>query len=100
MYLLKNSITQIAHYNNTFHFLRYVHFRYATCLFTNIPKQQNTLKSSLLFKKNTNLNNSRILRIQETKVLGYYFYMNTNKWRESQIFTGVPLRKLEKTNKY
>ena len=28
--------------------------RYAKCLFTNIQKQENTLKSSLLFKKNTN----------------------------------------------
>ena len=32
---IKNSITQIAHYN-TFHFLWYVHFIYAKCLFTNI----------------------------------------------------------------
>ena len=43
---------QIAHYN-TFHFLRYAHFRFAKCLFTNIKKQKNTLKSSLHFKKNT-----------------------------------------------
>ena len=50
---IKNSIMQIAHYN-TFHFLRYAHFRFAKCLFTNIQKQKNTLKSSLHLKKNTN----------------------------------------------
>ena len=36
--LYKNRIMQIAHYN-TFHFLRYAHFRFAKCLFTNIQKQ-------------------------------------------------------------
>ena len=50
---IKNSNTQIAHYN-TFHPLRYSLLRYTKCLFTNIQKQQNTLKSSLLFKKNAN----------------------------------------------
>ena len=35
---VKNSTTQTAHYN-IFHFLRYAHFRYAKCLFTNIQKQ-------------------------------------------------------------
>ena len=49
----KNSFTKIAHDNN-FHFLRYAHLRYAKCLFTNIQKQYITLKSSILFKKNTN----------------------------------------------
>ena len=51
--LYKNRIMQIAHYK-TFHFLRFAHFKSTKCLFTNIQKQQNTLKSSLLFKKNTN----------------------------------------------
>ena len=50
---IKNSNTQIAHYN-TFHPLRYSLLRYTKCLFTNIQKQQNTLKSSLLFQKNAN----------------------------------------------
>ena len=45
-----NSTTQIVHYN-TFHLLRYAHFRYVKCLFTNIQKKKNTLKTSLLFKK-------------------------------------------------
>ena len=45
-----NSTTQILHYN-TFHLLRYAHFRYVKCLFTNIQKKKNTLKTSLLFKK-------------------------------------------------
>ena len=47
----KKHITHIAHYN-TFHLLRYLHFRFVKCLLRNIQKQQNTLKSSLLFKKN------------------------------------------------
>ena len=46
---IKNSTTKIAHFN-TFHFSRYVHFRPAKYLFTNIQKQQNTLKSTLLFR--------------------------------------------------
>ena len=52
-FYIKNRITHIAHCN-IFHFLRYAHFKYAKCLFTNIQKQQNTLKSTLLFKKSTN----------------------------------------------
>ena len=47
---IKNSITQIAHYN-TFHFLRFEHFSHAKCLFINTEKQQNTLKSSFFKKK-------------------------------------------------
>ena len=50
---IKNNNTQIAYYN-TFHPLRYSLLRYTKCLFTSIQKQQNTLKSSLLFKKNAN----------------------------------------------
>ena len=50
---IKNGIVHIAH-SNTFYFLSYAHFRYAECLFANIQKQENTLKSSPLFKKNTN----------------------------------------------
>ena len=50
---IKNYVAQITH-SNTFYFLRYRRFRYAECLFTNIQKQYNTLKSSLLFKKNAN----------------------------------------------
>ena len=49
----KNSIKQIRHYI-AFHFLRYVPFRYAKYLLTNIQKQQNLLKSSLRFMKNAN----------------------------------------------
>ena len=50
------------------------------CLFTNIQKQQNMLKISLLFKKNINflVNNLRILRIQNVKFSQYCFYMNLN----------------------
>ena len=35
---LQNSTTEIARYN-TFHFFRYLHFKYPECLFTNIQKQ-------------------------------------------------------------
>ena len=44
---------KVSHYNNV-HFVKYKHPRYMKCLFTNIQKQKNMLKSSLLFKKNTN----------------------------------------------
>ena len=36
-------------------------------------------------------NNSRILRIQNAEFSGYYFYMNTNIWRDFQICISVPL---------
>ena len=49
------------------------------------------LKISLLFKKFTNL---RILRINNAKVLGYCFYMNTNISRGFQICISVPLNLL------
>ena len=55
--LIKDSITQIAPCN-AFHFLRYAHVRYVVGLFTNIQKQQNMLKIGILFKKNTNEENS------------------------------------------
>ena len=89
---VKNSTIKIAHYK-TFHFLRYAHFRFAKCLFTNIQRQLNSLKSSLLFKKNAKfrVNNSRILRIQNGKFSGYHFYMNTTKYRDFQICISVPL---------
>ena len=41
-------------YNNTFYFLRYVRPTYVKYLFTNIRKQQNMLKISLIFKKIAN----------------------------------------------
>ena len=44
---------KISH-ENTFYFLRNAHVRYLKSLFTNIQKQQNMLKISLLFKKFTN----------------------------------------------
>ena len=39
---------------NTFYLLRYTRVRYVKSLFTNIQKQQNILKISLLFRKFTN----------------------------------------------
>ena len=44
------NMLKIAHLN-TFYFLRYAHVRYVKRLFTNIQKQKNMLKISLLFKK-------------------------------------------------
>ena len=37
------------------------------------------------------INNSRILRIQKAKFLGYNFYMYTNIWRDFQICVSLPL---------
>ena len=55
--------------------------RYVKNLLTNIQKQHNVLKISLLFKKFTNFtgpNNSRILTIKNAKLSEHCFYMNTN----------------------
>ena len=41
-------------YENTFYFLGYVQVRYVKSLFTNIQKQKNLLRISLLFKNFTN----------------------------------------------
>ena len=59
----KNITTHIAHYN-TFLLLRYAYFRYAK-YFTNIQKQQNTLKTSLLFLK------KQTLRAITREILGF-----------------------------
>ena len=85
---IKNSTTRIPHYN-IFHVLRYAHFRYAKCLFTNIQEQWNTTKSSLLFKKR--VNNSRYLRIQNVKCSGCYFCTNANIWKDFQTCISDPL---------
>ena len=45
---VKNCTTQIAHYN-IFHFFHFWYFRFAKCMFTNIQKQLDLLKSSLIF---------------------------------------------------
>ena len=52
------------------------------------------LKISLLFKKFTKFteNNSRILRIKNTKFSGYSFYMKTNIQGHFQICVSVPLK--------
>ena len=44
----KNNMPKVSHYSRIY-FLRYEHPRYMKCWFTNIQKQQNMLKSSLLF---------------------------------------------------
>ena len=81
---IKNSITQIAHYN-TFHFLRYALFKYAKCLFTNIQKQYSTLKSNLLFKKNTNftgeqIKNSQDLECEISRILFSYQHKHMERF--------------------
>ena len=73
--------------------MRYADVRHVKSLFTNIQKQYNMLKISLLFKKFTILraNDSRIIRIKNAKFLGYYFHTNTNVLRDFQICISVPL---------
>ena len=48
-----NNMLKISHWN-AFLFWRYAHVRYVKILFTNIQKQWNMLKISLLFNKFTN----------------------------------------------
>ena len=43
------------------------------------------------------VSNLRILRIQNEKLSGYYFYINLNKWEDFQICISVPLMLLLKT---
>ena len=71
--------------------MRYVHVRYVKRLFTNIQKQQNLLKINLLFRKLTNLNNSKIVRIKNAKFSGHHFYMDINIYGGFQICISVPL---------
>ena len=69
---------KVLHYN-IFYFLNSVHPRYMKCLFTNIHKQQNKLKSYFLRKIQTSqVNNSRIRRIKNAKFSRYHFYINPN----------------------
>ena len=50
---------------NTLQFLRYAHPRCVKCLFANIRKQWNTLKISLIFKKNTNFMGKKVQSSQD-----------------------------------
>ena len=56
------------------------------------------LKINLLFRKNTDLKNSRILTIKNAKPSGYYFSMNLNIWGDFQIYISVPLKILTGRN--
>ena len=71
----ENNMPKVSHCN-TVYFVRYTHPRYMKCLFTNIQKQKNILKSSLLFKKNTSfkgkyLENSYDLECEIFRLLLY-----------------------------
>ena len=46
----KNNMLKIITNHNTLYFMRCAHLRYVQSLFTNIQKQQNMLKISLLLK--------------------------------------------------
>ena len=75
---IKDSTTQIAHYN-TFHFLRYAHFRSAKYLFTNIQKQKNMLKSTLLFT-GASLEDSKDSECEIFKVLFLYEHKHMERF--------------------
>ena len=65
---------KVSHYNSIY-FLSYAHLKYMICLFTNISKQQNMLKSSLLIKKKTNFTGKYLenSQDQECKVFRLLF---------------------------
>ena len=75
--------------SSTFYFLRYAHVRYVKSVFTNIQKQQNMLKISLLFQKFTKLqgaDNSRIRIIQNAKNFKVLFvYEHKHRGRFSNL---------------
>ena len=66
----KTRITQIAHYN-TFHPLRYAHSRHAKCLFQIYRNNSIREKLAYFLRKiqTSRANNSRSLRIQNTKFI-------------------------------
>ena len=39
------------------------------------------------------VNNSRIAKIKNAKLSGYYFYMNLDIWEDFQICISVPLKR-------
>ena len=104
---IKSSTTQIAHYN-TFYFLRYVHFRYVECLFSNIQKQYNTLKSSLFFEKNINfpgkqLENSKDSECNIFRILSLYEHKHMERFSNLhyctfKCFTDIQLGSNEVTS--
>ena len=90
---------KVTHYN-TVYFLRYTHLWYMKCLFKNIQKQKNMLKSRLVFKKNTSFMVTipwkfHFLkpknRFKKAKFSGYCFYMEPSIQLNFQICISVPL---------
>ena len=58
-----------------------------------MQKQYSMLKSSLLFKRNTNLvNNLRIPRTKNAKFSEYY-YLSTDIYKDFQIYISVALKR-------
>ena len=88
----KNNLTQISH-NNTFHFLRYAHFRYANYLFLKYRGIRISGKVAYFLRKIQTLcvNNSRVFRIKNAKFSEYYFYMSKNIQEDFQICISSPL---------
>ena len=76
---------------NTFVFIQKI----VPCRLRNVLKRWNRIRQKVgyFLRKIQTLgaNNSRLLRIQNAKFLGYYFYMNTNIWRVFKIYISVPL---------
>ena len=58
----------------TVYVLRYTHQRYMKCLFTNTKNNRICLKTAYFLRKiqTSWLNNSRILRIKNAKLKGFY----------------------------
>ena len=73
---------KVSHYKSIY-FLIYAHPRYMICLFMNIQKQLILLKSSLLFKKNTNF---RILEFSELEMRNFQGIVFTWTLTYSEIF--------------
>ena len=81
MSLHENNVPKV-HYNT---FLRHARSKYVKCLFANIQKQWNMLKIRIIFKKNPKFagkNNSTFVRIKNAKFPKYYFWIDSNTYRE------------------
>ena len=73
--------------------MRYVDVRYVKSLLTNIQKQQNKMKISLVFKKFTNCMGEKLKHFldEESEIFRVLFYVNTNIYGDFQICISVPL---------
>ena len=76
-------MSKISHFNN-YYFLKYAYVQYVRSLFNYSGTVRNLQTSRT--------NNSRTLWTKNPKYSGYYFYMNTNIYRDFQVCISALLK--------